>query len=176
MLKTIAIVGPESSGKTSLAIFLASHFKSTLAPEYAREYLNKMAGNYTQEDLIPICEGQIQKIKEAQNLAEDICFSDTDPFSIQVWSEIKYGEINPDLAKISSIDPSLDYLLCFPDLPYESDPLRESPDMEDREKIYTHFYQALQEKSNFLGTVRGVGKKRENSALELIKAKYSSYF
>ena len=46
----IAITGPESSGKTTLAIALAKHLKSKWVPEFAREYLEISNGKYDQEE------------------------------------------------------------------------------------------------------------------------------
>ncbi|VAW30185.1 hypothetical protein MNBD_BACTEROID07-850, partial [hydrothermal vent metagenome] len=39
MLKRIAITGPESTGKSELAAWLASAYQTSWVPEYAREYL-----------------------------------------------------------------------------------------------------------------------------------------
>ena len=45
-MKKISIVGPESSGKTTLAVFLSKILKGIYVNEYARDYLNKNK-NYT---------------------------------------------------------------------------------------------------------------------------------
>ena len=39
MLKKIVVIGPESTGKSSLCKLLAEHYNTLWCPEYAREYL-----------------------------------------------------------------------------------------------------------------------------------------
>ena len=176
MPKTIAIVGPESSGKTSLSSYLSNHLSEPLAEEYARNYLEKTSGIYTQQDLVAICQGQIHKIEEATKSAKQFLFTDTEPFSIRVWSELKYKSLEPELEKISDINPNYFYLLCSPDLNYQADHLRESPELKDRKIIFNHFLKALEGRNNFLGIVKGIEKDRENSALQILKTRFSSYF
>ena len=55
----ITIVGPESSGKTTLASQLAAEFGCPWVPEYAREYLEGRGGYYNEADLEVIAEGQL---------------------------------------------------------------------------------------------------------------------
>ena len=58
----IAITGPESSGKTTLAKKLSTNFKkSILVNEFAREYLKTVNGKYTYSDLIKIAKGQKER-------------------------------------------------------------------------------------------------------------------
>ena len=47
----VAIVGPESSGKTFLAEKLAAHYNCLWVPEYAREYLERLNAPYIQDDV-----------------------------------------------------------------------------------------------------------------------------
>ena len=56
---TVGIVGPESTGKTTLAKGLAKHFKTNWVPEYAREFLSNLDRAYQKEDLIEIARGQL---------------------------------------------------------------------------------------------------------------------
>ncbi len=60
----ITLVGPESSGKTTLARQLAAEFECPWVPEYAREYLEQRGGNYDETDLVKIAEGQLSVISE----------------------------------------------------------------------------------------------------------------
>src|SRR6476469_2739448 len=60
MLKKIVIIGPESTGKSSLCKLLAEHYHTLWCPEYAREYLTAHGMNYTYDDLLTIAKGQIE--------------------------------------------------------------------------------------------------------------------
>ena len=59
MLKKIVIIGPESTGKSTLCKQLAEHYKTLWCPEFAREYLLKHGMNYTFDDLLTIAKGQL---------------------------------------------------------------------------------------------------------------------
>ncbi|MBO9660994.1 MAG: ATP-binding protein, partial [Chitinophagaceae bacterium] len=57
MLKKIVIIGPESTGKSTLAAQLAEHYETDWVPEFAREYLLSNGKEYTYEDLLTIAKG-----------------------------------------------------------------------------------------------------------------------
>src|SRR5882757_9813383 len=95
-LKKIVIIGPESTGKSTLCEGLAAHFKSDWVPEYAREYLLKHGKNYQFADLITIARGQLE-LEDAhaaslQERGEDaFLFIDTDMHVMKVWGEFVFG-------------------------------------------------------------------------------------
>ena len=125
-MNKIIITGPESSGKTTLCKNLANHFKLACSKEFARCYLEKNGYNYNQSDLLEIAKGQLLSEKNYQIL-------DTDLITIKIWSEYKYESCDSwILEKIN--EQKLEqrfYLLCKPDIPWQSDPLRENPDNRD---------------------------------------------
>src|SRR5262249_7924930 len=57
-IKRVAIVGAESTGKTTLAAALADHYRTVWVPEFARGYLEARGGVCRLEDIAPIAEGQ----------------------------------------------------------------------------------------------------------------------
>ena len=61
----ITIVGPESSGKTTLAEQLAGALSSQWVPEFARVYLENLGRPYGFEDLREIAMGQLEGIQLA---------------------------------------------------------------------------------------------------------------
>ncbi len=58
-IKKIVIIGPESTGKSTLTKQLAAHYNTIACPEYARQYLNEKGTSYTFDDLLTIANGQI---------------------------------------------------------------------------------------------------------------------
>ena len=58
--KRIAILGPESTGKSTLAAALAAYFQEPWVPEVAREYLEKLHRPYAFVDLLKIGRQQMQ--------------------------------------------------------------------------------------------------------------------
>ena len=58
-MKKIVIIGPESTGKSTLCGQLAAHYKTCWCPEFAREYLLTHGMDYDFDDLLYIAKGQI---------------------------------------------------------------------------------------------------------------------
>jgi NadR type nicotinamide-nucleotide adenylyltransferase len=146
MLKKIVVIGPESTGKSTLCTQLAKHYKTLWCPEYAREYLLKHGKKYDYKDLLVIAKGQIasedkyaeQALKEKQKLL----FIDTDMYVMKVWCEFVFGKCHPYIhEQIKERKYDL-YLLCNTDLPWVKDELREYPDLKTREKLY-HIYKNI---------------------------------
>jgi len=77
------VVGPESTGKSTLARDLAAHFGTTWVPEYARTLLEPRAdpgqtAPVEREDMIAIARGQMASEEALARNAERVLFSDTD--------------------------------------------------------------------------------------------------
>ncbi len=143
-VKKIVIVGPESTGKSTLCAQLAEHYKTVWAREYAREYLLKNGNNYTFADLDKIADGQLTEEEAAVKKAMpgSPVFIDTDMYVIKVWSEFVFNKCNNRiLTRIAERKYDL-YLLCNTDLPWVKDELREYPDLKTREKLF-HYYKDL---------------------------------
>lgn len=144
-LKKIAVIGPESTGKSTLCENLAQHYNTVWCPEFAREYLLKHGTNYSYDDLLTIAKGQIDLEKKFEILAKkenpvspgnQLLFIDTDMYVMKVWCEFVFNKCHPFiLEQIATRKYDL-YLLCNVDLPWVKDDLREYPDLETRKKIY----------------------------------------
>src|SRR6478735_12408960 len=59
MIKKIVVIGPESTGKSTLCEQLAQRFNASWCPEYAREYLSRNGVKYGYDDLLKITQGQL---------------------------------------------------------------------------------------------------------------------
>lgn len=154
-IKKIVIVGPESTGKTTLCRQLAAHYHSLYCPEYAREYLLTHGKSYEYDDLLTIAKAQLQQedtciqqllgISANRTAAKSIhpyLFIDTDMYVMKVWCEFVFDQCHKwILDQITERRYDL-YLLCKPDLPWVKDELREYPDLERRLKLY-HYYKDL---------------------------------
>lgn len=135
MLKVV-VIGPESTGKSTLSEQLAAHYQTVWVPEYARQYLEELPRSYEQHDLLTIAEGQLALEDDLAAAANRLLICDTDLHVIKVWSEHKYGTCDPRiLAQIANRPYDL-YLLTYIDIPWEEDPQREYPDPAMREYFY----------------------------------------
>jgi len=137
MIRKIVVLGPESTGKSTLCEQLASHYHTLWVPEYAREHLLKYGIKYTYDDLLAIARRQLALEDElTTNLKRPIVFVDTDMYVMKIWCEFVFGKCHQwILDRIAERKYSL-YLLCNLDLPWQSDPLREYPDLEPRLKLF----------------------------------------
>lgn len=135
----VVVIGPESTGKSTLAETLAHRYHASWVKEYAREYLDGIDRPYKREDLWNIAQGQI---KAEDDLSEPLLFCDTDLYVIKVWSEQKYNTCDHRiLQQIARRKYDL-YLLTYIDIPWTPDPQREYPDPRMRSYFY-YVYQDL---------------------------------
>jgi NadR type nicotinamide-nucleotide adenylyltransferase len=141
----IVITGAESSGKTTLAHPLATHFQGTLVLEYARLFFEKReTTSYIYEDLLTIAKGQI-RLENKQlknNLKSKLCIYDTDLITIKIWSMVQFGKCDDWILKQIEARFYDFYLLCSPEgVAWEADPLRENP--QNRKELFDLYEKEL---------------------------------
>ena len=154
MIKKIVIIGPESTGKSTLAAALAGHFETRWVPEFARRFLLTNGTNYSYDDLLTIAQGQLQQEDEETNALEKEgrlqpagaaplpLFIDTDMYVMKVWCEFVFEKCHRFILQ-QIVERKYDlYLLCNTDLPWVKDELREYPDPETRRRLF-HIYKDL---------------------------------
>ena len=141
-LRVVCAVGPESTGKTAICRELARRFGVPWLGEYAREYLDGRP--YGPEDVARIAREQMRR--EAALVASTTrgVVLDTDLAVIVVWWAERFGTVPSWLEDAFSAQSERLYLLCRPDLPWQPDPLRESPD--DLERLYARYRELLTER------------------------------
>lgn len=166
MLKKIAIVGPESTGKSLLTEELTAFYDASFAPEFARAFLNGLGRNYDKNDLLYIAKKQQESIQSLQLKAKNYFFSDTEMMVIKIWSEFKYKSVHPwILRELKNQDFDL-YLLTDIDLPWEKDELREYPN--HRERLLKLYEKELEKRNWSFIKISGQGKQRTLNAIKAI--------
>ena len=148
--RKIVIIGPESTGKSTLCEGLAAHYHTEWVREYARGYMLTHKGkDYNYDDLSTIARGQLAledaaagRECEGATGADRILFIDTDLYVMKVWSEYVFGQCETWMLKEIATRQYDGYLLCRTDLPWADDPLREYPDLATREKLF-HIYRDI---------------------------------
>jgi NadR type nicotinamide-nucleotide adenylyltransferase len=158
-IKKVVILGPESTGKSTLSAQLAAHYNSIWVEEYARDYLLQHGTQYSFDDLLRVAQGQVGLEEAAlQQMAQEgmvpasasgeanvplpPVFLDTDMYVMKVWCEFVFGQCHYYiLDQIANRTYDL-YLLCNIDLPWVKDELREYPDEQPRKELY-HMYRDL---------------------------------
>lgn len=181
-IKRIVVIGPESTGKSTLCQKLAEHYNSLWVPEYAREYLEKNGSRYTYDDLLTIAKGQIEleeKITRQFSITSylsrlttrsPLLFIDTDMYVMKVWSEFVFNKShNWILDKIAKRKYDL-YLLCDIDLPWVKDELREYPDKKIREKLFLIYKDLMLNQSTPWYIISGNYEERLEKAIQCVDA------
>ncbi|HEX7034941.1 MAG TPA: ATP-binding protein [Pseudomonadales bacterium] len=160
----ICVTGAECTGKTTLAEWLARYLDVPLVPEVAREYLTGRDG-YTREDVLAI--GRLQEAAEQAALRDaPVAVADTDVTVIQVWWEVKYGSPDPWIVDAMARRSERRYLVPRPDIPWEADPLRESP--RDRERLHERYLRLLGAGPYPFAEISGRGPIRMEHAAERV--------
>ena len=143
----VGIIGPESTGKSSLGQYLAKRYGATYVPEYARDYVASLHRPYTYDDVCHIARKQIEQIKEVGSgkwEASDIIFFDTELIVTRVWFDYVYGKA-PDWLLSAMQQYKMDtYLLTYPDIPWIPDPTRENGSDEMRLQLFHRYEQEIQ--------------------------------
>jgi NadR type nicotinamide-nucleotide adenylyltransferase len=181
MIIKVVVIGPESTGKSSLCEQLANHYNTEWVKEYAREYLLTNGTEYSYDHLLEIAKGQLDLENAAIELVENkttnisesnssskIILLDTNMYVLKVWCEFVFEKCHPWILN-QIVENSYDlYLLCDVDLPWVKDELREYPDLEIREKLYHHYKDLLVNQSTPWVNISGNYQQRLDNAINAI--------
>lgn len=142
----VVLFGPESTGKTTLAKRLASHFKTEWVPEYMRTYLQQKWDSEKAfcepSDLLKIAEGQIASENLKAITANKVLFCDTNLLELVVYSKAYYKDFcEPSILKHALNNRYDLYFLTNIDVPWVADDLRDKP--HDREEMFNKFKSTL---------------------------------
>ncbi|RTZ04282.1 DUF4301 family protein [Flavobacterium sp. GSP6] len=141
----IALFGPESTGKTTLARQLADYYKTEWVPEFARDYLQEKWDSSQQictvDDMLPIAYGQAKLENERTLIANKYLFCDTNLMVTKVFSEVYYNYCDPLLHEAARAHEYDLFFLTDIDVPWEKDDLRDKA--EGRESVFAVFKQSL---------------------------------
>jgi len=196
MIKKIVIIGPESTGKTTLSEELAKHFNTICCPEYAREYLSQNGTSYNYSDLLKIAQGQLvmedyceqvvngdlSMVSGELSVAHDslsigskpearssLLFIDTNMYVMKVWYEYVYKRCEQFvLDQIAQREYDL-YLLCQVDLPWVAEPMREYPDHQQRLGLYNMYKDILVNQQTPWVEISGNNKERLQRAVDSVQ-------
>ena len=166
----IALFGPESTGKTTLARQLAEHFETTWTPEFAREYLQEKWDKKAQicdiDDMLPIAYGQTKLENDSLSIANKYLFCDTNLMVTKVFSEVHYNFCDPLLDKAARQHEYDLFFLTNIDVPWEKDDLRDKS--EDRESVFAIFKQSLIDNNKPFIVLSGDKELRLNKAISIV--------
>jgi|GEM_PF-263344 len=127
----IAVVGGESTGKSTLVNALGQHYGEPCVAEYGRTLWEEQGGHTDYDDLRVIGRRHIAFEEAAMAVARHCVFIDTTPLTTLWYSIDGYGRADPDLVE-SSWRPYDLTLVCAPDFAFVQDGTRSSEDFRLR--------------------------------------------
>ena len=119
----VAMLGGESSGKTTLAAAVAQRLAEPWVAEYGRERWVEARGRLEFDDLAAIAHQQVRREEEASLRARHTLLCDTTPLTTRFYSEEMFGRVDPGLEQLSRRRYDL-AVLCAPDFTFEQDGTR----------------------------------------------------
>lgn len=176
-VKRVALLGPESVGKTTLTARLAERFATKAALEYARPLFDEMVAvdlrkekEFRYEDLSKVARGQFALEDTLAKTSNKVLFTDTDVITTITWSQYLYGKHEDwmiDLAKEGKYD--LTIILHPEDSEYVQDGQRVMEDVGVREIFLGKLIKNLESIGREYVVVRGDYQEREEQVVELTK-------
>lgn len=172
----IVVIGPESTGKSTLCRQLAEEYNSSWCPEFARAYLMEHGMQYSYEDLLTIAKGQLAledeyaakllQENETGTISNIPLFIDTNMYVMKVWCEFVFGKCHQWILDQIVERPYDGYLLCNTDLPWVKDELREYPDLKTRETLFNIYKDILINQPLPWFDIKGTAAERLRSGME----------
>lgn len=162
----IAITGPESSGKTTLAKMLAEKLEAYYVPEFARDYLmQRQQKSYTIEDVVYMAKMQF-KNNQQDHPGKDFVVCDTELTVFKVWLDDKFNRCPTEVLNLLKAQKFDFIFLCTPDIPWEKDPLRE--DSGRRDFLFEKYIEELNKQDIRYFILKGDESERLNRALSIL--------
>ena len=138
----VGIIGPECTGKSTLARYLAKRYKGVYIAEYAREFVEQKGNKkVSYEELCLITRKQIEDI---QSQTAEFCFFDTELIVTKVWFDYAFGRVPDWLEQAIHQYPMDVYLLTYPDLPWQPDPARYNGSDAMRTELFNRYESEIQ--------------------------------
>ena len=172
LTRRVAVVGAESSGTTTLARSLASHFRTAFVPELGREVSEQRMregrfGNWDDADFEAIAAGQQAAEDRAARTSGPVLICDTDALATCIWQERYMGRSTPAVEAIAASRHYALYILTDCDVPFEQDGLRDGEHL--REWMTRRFRDRLAERPEPVLEVSGPHADRMAAAVERIE-------
>jgi len=168
--RTVALHGPESTGKTTLAVRLAKALGTICVPEFGRLYTEIFGVDCDANDIRQIALGQTAAIAAARPQARGLVISDTDSVMSAVWSDMLAG--HRDELFSGEIAVSDFYFLMDIDAPWEDDGTRYFSDSTTRQLFFEKCKKELDQRNLPYQRLSGSWDEKFDQAMESLRERY----
>lgn len=141
-IQRIAILGAESTGKSTLASALAAHYNTLWVPEYLREFVQARQRTPWAEEQLPIAITQREHEMHSTAHAHRFLFCDTSPLMTAVYSEYYFGEVDAELKALASQHDYAATIVTAPTTPWIADGLQRESDAV-RQEVHAKLIRTL---------------------------------
>lgn len=160
-MSRIALIGPESVGKSTLAHQLSNRYGKPVVDEYARTYVEQLNRPYVYEDVELIMRQQMEEFDRFPD-----AFFDTDMIITKVWFDVVYGR-HPHLLDLWMAEHKMDfYLLLQPDIEWIPQAVRENGN--NRRQLFETYRKEIELLRVPYAVVGGYGTARLENAVKAI--------
>ena len=135
----VAVIGPESTGKSTLARYLAKRYHGIYISERARTYVEQKGSTDVSWD--ELCGLAREQIAEMRSLNEAVFERSS---LSKVWFDYAFGAVPEWLEQALKAYPMDVYLLTYPDLPWVPDPARSNGSDEIRMELFRRYEAEIQ--------------------------------
>ncbi|MEJ7645223.1 MAG: AAA family ATPase [Chryseolinea sp.] len=163
-VKKICLYGPESTGKSTLAMKLAARYDTEFVPEVAREFITN--NDFSFDEIVKIAVAHDERISEKSQLANKLLFCDTDVITTQIYSQHYLGAVPKILYDIEEETTYALYFLLDIDVEWVADGLRDLGHV--RETMLSVFREELLRRKVPFIFVRGDYEMREQMMVKEI--------
>ncbi len=167
--KRVVVVGAESTGKTTLVEALASHYKTSWAPEYGRMYTygkpaSGPGSEWDSEEFRFIAEEQNQLEDMLAGYSNKLLLCDTDALATALWHEVYLGSWSKEVEKLFLKMSYALYLVTDYDTPHVQDEIRVGEG--SREAMHHRFIQLLEKYQRPYKVISGSPEERLEQAVQ----------
>lgn len=133
-----------------------------MASEYARIYLEKYGASYDEQTVIAMAKQHLIHQQEVVPRDTPLGIFDTDLLNYKIWCDVAFQHCDPSIIEGIKKESNHLYLICYPDIPWVADPLREHPN--DRDMLFERHLAEIKNTGRPYSIIRGEGEQRTQAA------------
>jgi HTH-type transcriptional repressor of NAD biosynthesis genes len=164
-VKLICFYGPESTGKSTMAKKMATHYQTEFVPEVAREMVS--SNDFSLDDIVRIAKAQNERVKEKMKTANRFLFCDTDLITTQIYCRHYLKTVPSILHELEKEIKYDQYFLFDIDVPWVADGLRDLGNQ--RENMMTVFKNELEQRGISYTLTKGKWQERQQTVEQKLK-------